>query len=437
MAAKEMKTTQKDLLDRVSKASESEFKRAEFAILLFYLGVDLIPRLGSVEVMGPQWLYLSLMNLIATIYIFTSFKGKLNRILQKISVNILSKVYLLVFILCGLSIFFAINPIESLVVYSRFIITIIAVLNISLLIYQRPKYIELLFQAISIIALFQCLPLLYSYVKLVDTTETSTLIHSLILNSGNKNILAASFVIKTPLIIYCVFKFYSIRRFIINITSLTLLAMVIILLNARAAYIGFFAQIIMFLIFLYLNKKQSTIKQTIRQSLNVLLPVLFGIIFSQILLILPNSESDYTTLDKRLATINQSGSTARLYLWNNAINLIKENPITGCGYGNYKIESKKYQFDYLNDFDYSKHAHNDFLQITAEAGVLTGLLFLSVFLIAFTNTLKTWGSDLPSEMKVLSIISLMAIAGFQGITAEAGVLTGLLFLSVFLIAFTN
>ena len=412
MAAKEMKTTQKDPLDRVSKASESEFKRAEFAILLFYLGVDLIPRLGSVEVMGPQWLYLSLMNLIATIYIFTSFKGKLNRILQKISVNILSKVYLLVFILCGLSIFFAINPIESLVVYSRFIITIIAVLNISLLIYQRPKYIELLFQAISIIALFQCLPLLYSYVKLVDTTETSTLIHSLILNSGNKNILAASFVIKTPLIIYCVFKFYSIRRFIINITSLTLLAMVIILLNARAAYIGFFAQIIMFLIFLYLNKKQSTIKQTIRQSLNVLLPVLFGIIFSQILLILPNSESDYTTLDKRLATINQSGSTARLYLWNNAINLIKENPITGCGYGNYKIESKKYQFDYLNDFDYSKHAHNDFLQITAEAGVLTGLLFLSVFLIAFTNTLKTWGSDLPSEMKVLSIISLMAIAGY-------------------------
>ena len=315
-----------------SIASKSEFNRTELAILLLYLAVDLIPKLGSVEVMGPQWLYLSLVNLLATIYIFTSFKDKLNRILQKISVNILSKVYLSVFVLCGFSIFFAINPVESLVVYSRFMITIIAFLNISLLLYQRPKYIEFLFQAISIIALFQCIPLLYSYVKLVDTTQTDQLILSLISNSGNKNILAASFVIKTPLIIYCVFKFYSIRRFIINITSLTLVVIMILLLNARAAYIGFFVQIIMYLIFLYLSKKQSTIKQTRRQLLNVLLPVVFGIVFSQILLSLPNSSSAYTTLDKRLSTINQSGSRARIYLWSNPINLIKENPITVCGY---------------------------------------------------------------------------------------------------------
>jgi O-antigen ligase/Flp pilus assembly protein TadD len=412
MAAKEKKTAQKVPLDMGSNASNSEFKRIELAILLLYLGVDLIPKLGSVEVMGPQWLYLSLMNLISTIYIFTSFQDKLNSILQKLSINILSIIYLSVFVLCGLSIFFAINPVESLVVYTRFIITIIAFLNFSLLLYQRPKYIEFLFQAISIIALFQCIPLLYSYIKLVDTTQTDTLILSLISNSGNKNILAASFVIKTPLIVYCVFKFYSLRRFIVNITSLTLVVIMIMLLNARAAYLGFFAQMIMYVTFLFLNKKQSTIKQTTRQSLNVLLPVIIGIIFSQILLSLPNSNSAYTTLDKRLTTINQSGSSARLYLWSNAINLIKENPITGCGYGNYKIDSKKYQYDFFNDFDYSKHAHNDFLQITAEAGLLTGVLFLSIFLLAFTYTLKTWGSALPSEMKILSVISLMALVGY-------------------------
>lgn len=425
MAAKEKKNTQKVPVDMSYNASNSEFKRPELAILLLYLGVDLIPKLGSVEVMGPQWLYLSIINLISTIYIFTIFQEKLNRILQKLTVNILSKVYLSVFVLCGLSIFFAINPVESLVVYSRFIITIIAFLNFCLLIYQRPKHIEFLFQAISIIALFQSIPLLYSYVKLVDTTQTDRLILSLISNSGNKNILAASFVIKTPLIIYCVFKFYSLRRFIVNIASLTVVVTMIMLLNARAAYLGFFAQMIMFLIFLFLNKKQSTIKQTKRQLLSVFLPAIFGIIFSQILISLPNSNSTYTTLDKRLSTINQIGSrdtriatinqtssNTRLYLWSNALNLIKENPITGCGYGNYKIESKKYQYDYFDDFIYSKHAHNDFLQITAEAGILTGLLFISIFIIAFTYTRKTWRSALPSEMKILSVISLMALAGY-------------------------
>ena len=113
-----------------------------------------------------------------------------------------------------------------------------------------------------------------------------------------------------------------------------------------------------------------------------------------------------------MSEINESSSSARLYLWSNAINLIKERPITGYGYGNYKIESKKYQFDYFNDFIYAKHAHNDFLQITAEAGILTGLLFISIFLAAFIYTLKTWRSDLSAEIKILSIISLMSLAGY-------------------------
>ncbi|SDN00933.1 O-antigen ligase [Daejeonella rubra] len=415
MAKKEKGNTLKVAIDQSSKASESGIKKTDLAILLLYLGVDLIPKLGSIEVMGPQWLYLSILNLISTIYIFTRFKGTLNGILQKLSKNILSLIYLSVFVLCGLSIFFALNPIESLVVYSRLIVTVIAFLNISILIYQRPKHIEFLFQAVSIIAIFQCIPLLYTYLKLVNVSSTDALILSLKANSGNKNVMAASFIIKTPIIIYCVFKYYSLGRYIINLISLSLVVIMIFVLNARAAYLAFFLQIIIYLIFLFINNKQNGIKQTIRQSLNILLPVLFGLIVSQILLIIPNSNSGYTTLDKRLATIaeeSNSSSSARLYFWNNAMELIKEKPLTGIGYGNYKIESIKFQNGYFNDFDYAKHAHNDFLQITAEAGILTGFLFISIFLIAFIYTLKTWRSDLTSEMKMLNVISLMSLAGY-------------------------
>jgi len=399
----------------IATDSEAKVNKIDLAVLLLYLAVDLIPKLGSIEVMGPQWLYLSVLNLLSSLYLFTRYKVALTPILEKFSNNLLFLVYMSVFILCGLSIFFARNPIESLVVYSRFIITIIAFLNIGLLLYHKPKYLEFLFQAICIIALLQSIPLLYTYLKLVDITFTDSLILSLIANSGNKNIMAASFVIKTPFIIYSIIKYYSLGRYVINTISLLLVATLIFLLNARAAYLGFFLQILLFLIYFLIYQKQSTVKQTVRPLLIILLPILFGLIFSQVLISIPDSNSSYTTIDKRIATIvgeNDASSSSRLYLWSNAINLIKERPITGFGYGNYKIESKKYQFDYFNDFIYSKHAHNDFLQLTAEAGILTGLLFFSIFLIALIFTLKVLQSELSSEIKLLSVISLISLAGY-------------------------
>lgn len=393
-------------------------KKSDLLLVLLYLVVDLIPQFGSIEVMGPQWLYLAVLNLISTIFIFISFKDTINIVLEKFSNNALSLVFLTVFILCGLSILFALNPIESLVVYVRFIITLIAFLNIGILLYQRPKSIEYLFQAVSIIALFQCLPLLYSYLQNIEIANTDTLVANLKANAGNKNVLAASFVIKAPIIIYCVFKYFSLWRYIVNITSLVLVVLMIFILNARAAYLGFFVQIALYLIFLFKYKQQTGLKQAIRHLSTILIPVIFGLVLSQILLTIPNNTHTgltYTTLDKRLATLsdhNESSSSARLFFWGNALKQIKETPITGCGYGNWKIESIKYEYGFYNDFNYSKHVHNDFLQITAESGIITGLLYISIFLIALIYTVKSWNSDVNSDIKILSVISLMSLAGY-------------------------
>jgi O-antigen ligase len=91
---------------------------------------------------------------------------------------------------------------------------------------------------------------------------------------------------------------------------------------------------------------------------------------------------------------------------------IKENPLTGCGYGNWKIESVKYEYGFYNDFNYSKHVHNDFLQIAAEAGIPAGILFLSIFLFALIFTVRVLLSEANQEIKLLSVISFMALAGY-------------------------
>lgn len=392
--------------------------KPDLVFIFLYLLAEFVPQFKSIEVMGPQWLYLSVLNLIVIVYIISKFNTNFEKIFEKISQNLLSKVFVGIFVLCGISIIFALNPIESLVVYSRLIVTLIAFLNLSLLIGRHPKSIEYIFQAVSIITIFQCIWLLSTFLQGTKTLTTDVVISNLTGNSGNKNVLAASLVIKSPLIIYCAFRFRKLGLIIINTLSLTLAVLMIFILNARAAYLGFFLQLIIFIVFLFKLREEYGLKFTIRNFIIIAIPIFIGLTISQVLLTKSptySSNQGYNTLNKRLATLsdhNESSTSARLFFWSNALKQIKETPITGCGYGNWKIQSVKYEYHFYNDFNYSKHAHNDFLELAAESGIFTGLLFLSIFVIALFYTFRLLQSDTSSDYKILSVISLMSIAGY-------------------------
>lgn len=415
MGIKARKELRRDNSKLPTSDQENYPGKFELLLVLLYLGVDLIPQLGSIEIMGPQWLYLSVLNLISIIYIFLRHNSTLSKLYNLLSKNIITLLFIAVFALCGISILFALNPIESLVVYSRFVITLLSFLIICTLIYFYPKNINIIFQVVSIISLFQSTYLIYFYFKNFSAIS----IDAFSLNAGNKNVLAASFVLKAPIIIYCILKYFSWWRYILNITSLLFVAGIIFFLNARAAYLGLFIQILLCCVYLISYHKIYSAKKNLTYFLSFLIPILIGLSISQYLLVIglknSNSEGSYGTIDKRLATLSdhsQSSSSARLFFWNNALKQIKENPLTGCGYGNWKIESVKYEYGFYNDFNYSKHVHNDFLQITAEAGIPAGILFLSIFLFALIYTIKVVRSDESQEIKLLSIISLMSLAGY-------------------------
>lgn len=390
----------------------------ELILILSYLAVEYIPQMGSIEIMGPQWLYLSVLNLISIIFIAVKHKSTFNKLQDLLTKNMLTLVFLAMFIWCGFSIFFALNPTESIVVYSRLTTVLISFVCIATLIYFYPKNLAKIFQVISIICLIQCLYLIKYYLQNVDTIPLDELILKLGTSAGNKNVLAASLVVKTPIVIYCVFQYFNWWRYILNIVSLTLITLAIILLNARAAYLGFFIQITLFTLFVLINNKHYGIKKSVKYFSAILIPIIIGISISQVLISQKTKNTQigtYGTIGTRLATLSdhsESSSSARLFFWNNALKQIKETPIIGCGFGNWKIESVKYEYGFYNDFNYSKHVHNDFLQVAAESGILAGLLFLSIFLIALIYTVKIFTSEASSELKLLSAISLMALAGY-------------------------
>ena len=416
MTRQERRNSEKAQRGNSTPLAEKSDNKIGLILVILYLIIDFIPQTGAIDPMGPQWLYLAVVNLIAISYILFSLKSKALQLLNRFSKNSLVLSFLATFLLCGISMFFAINPIESLVVYARLIITIVAFFNICIILYDRPKSIEILFQIVTFLAIIQCVPLLLTFIKGLDSESVTTLILNIRGNSGNKNVMAASLVTKTPIIIYCVFSYFSLWRYIINLAALVLVVLLIFLLNARAAYLGLFIELGLFLIFLIVYKKQAGLKPVLKQLAAVFIPVLFALGISQaVIKANEKGSSTYTTIGKRLATLsdhNESSANARLFFWENALKQIKETPLIGVGYGNWKIASVKYEYDFYNDFNYSKHAHNDFLQITAEAGVLTGLLFIAIFVFAFFYTLKVWAADTPLFTKVLIVTAFMSLIGY-------------------------
>ena len=60
----------------------------------------------------------------------------------------------------------------------------------------------------------------------------------------------------------------------------------------------------------------------------------------------------------------------------------------GIGIGNWKIKSMKYDAKYATAYRVPFHAHNDFLQVAAESGVLASLFFILFLLYPFYVFIK-------------------------------------------------
>lgn len=351
-----------------------------YLFVILYLLLFFVPLFGAVDFAGPQWLYLSVLNILfLTCSLFSSdqlliIKSKiLYSFLFLSSLAFLSLLYSINISLWLHDFFRLINVLVALFLFSNIFMQYrISFYNVSIIVYLACL-LEAFFSLSPLIVEFY-----HSGSKIFSISNLN--IDALKGVTGNRNITTASIVVKLPFIFYAIFHSRSgITKLIFSI-FLVLPALVLFLISSRAALLSFI--FILFSYGLYTLSKAYRFKKLLF-SLNylfLLIPVMVSYLLS--INILPSTDRTALTKVSQIRVTNESSSN-RFELWSNALDYIYNHPIIGAGLGNWKVESAQYWGSLGENYLVPFHAHNDFLEYSTELGVIGGLAYLLIYLFSY------------------------------------------------------
>lgn len=122
-----------------------------------------------------------------------------------------------------------------------------------------------------------------------------------------------------------------------------------------------------------------------------------------------------------LYSLKPNSANGRFLMWKLTTRMIRDNPLFGAGFDRFKTEYDKYQADYFENegSEYEKlladnvmQAHNEFLQIWAELGLVGLIIFGGIIVFSLWGYKK---NDLPPPGLDLSALTFSAKASFVSI----------------------
>lgn len=279
------------------------------------------------------------------------------------------------------------------------------------------------FKIFLIVASIVSIYLLIQYYKLDPflhdiTTLTSTL--------GNQNYVANYLALVFPInfALFLILKnkkekiFYT-TVLIINYTG-------IIICHTRAIWAALFFSFL-FSVFLIFKFKIRNILKENKKWLILLFSIflIIAIIYS---VDNPLNRSPISATERAVSVFDaqeqDKSLNQRFLTWQSTLNMIKDKPFFGSGIGSFKLNYLYYQADllrqkpdYLKYYNKSAEAHNEYLQIWSEMGII-GLLFFLLFIYLFYHhSIKIIRELEKNEEKIILIglISGITITLFHSI----------------------
>jgi O-antigen ligase len=383
------------------------------AILIFtaYMLVDYVPAFASYSPGEPQWLYLNILNIVVTAYIFYD-----KTILEGFNIGSIFKnkvvmLYTIFVIISGISIMVAYHKQEGIITFCRYLIIMLSFFNLYILFRNKQHTYLYLASIMAILMFFECVQGLNQILKGYATRNYSKLILETTIGHGNKNILSSTVLLKLPFLFYCILMYDKLKRNI-AVFILFISLMLLFLLNTRALIIGSLTMTVVFMFFMNRKFKDQKIK-----FLNYTIALTFGIALSLSILIIKNGRTDLDSLSAldRLTSINLKDSSLknRLNFWKSSADYMSKKPILGSGLGNWKIESLDYEHQWKIANSNAIHMHNDVLEVAAETGIFNGLVFIAFLAFIGLINLRNIYRNEDEKKRLFSVILLASFIGYS------------------------
>ena len=390
-----------------NQISLQNFPLYESIILIFYLCVGFIQNFQAIDKVAPQWLYMTVLNFLSGIYIIRNLKTYDERISLYFK-SWITIFYALFIIWAGLSFFYAINPTEVIVNFTRQFSVFFMFFNMTIFLSTIKNKLKFFCLVLTLILTVELYFIFYQAIEMLNSSGG--------INSGNikgvtanRNIAAFSIALKIPFVLGWAIKSNKNTSKISGIIIVTLAITALSIIQSRASYIavGFIVLIFPVIPFFFFKKEKITNK--LKTLLFIVLPLLLSITINQIFFASKGANALSRAATISLST-NDGSVNQRLRYYKHVITHLKSNPVLGVGFGNWKFKSIDYDKKNMKGYTVPYHAHSDFIQLGAELGVLGFLLYSGLFLIAIIYSLKLLiKKDFENDDKLFIYLILMGL----------------------------
>jgi O-antigen ligase len=158
-----------------------------------------------------------------------------------------------------------------------------------------------------------------------------------------------------------------------------LMAVSLVLTNSRGGMVSLVAEVLFIIVVAGPGIGSGSRHHLMR---GILLRGAMALAFALILLVGAIAVGGPGVFNRLLGTVNTADpTTGRSHFWNVTLDVIKQHPLIGSGLGSFSVIYTRY--DSRNGLYRLEQAHNDYLQILADAGIIGGLLGLAFLIILF------------------------------------------------------
>ncbi len=384
-----------------------KFPFYESIILILYLCIGFIQNFQAIDKVAPQWLFMAVLNFFGAIFIVTN-KDLFDERISSYFKSWITILYALFILWAGLSFFYAINPTEVIVNFTRQFNVFFMYFNMLILLSplkNKMKFFSLVFTLILSIEVYF---IFYQATEMIN--NSGTIISGYLKGvTANRNIAAFSIALKIPFVLGWIIKSNTRITKILGLTVTTLAITALLIIQSRASYIAVGLIVVMFLIIplVFLKKEKTTDK--LKTLLFIVVPLLLSITINQAFFAPKGadalSRASTISLSTKDGSVNQ-----RLRYYRHVLTHLKLNPFFGVGFGNWKFKSIDYDKKNIAGYTVPYHAHSDFIQIGAELGIFGFLLYAGLFITAIFYSLKLLSyKDFENDDKLFIYLIFMSM----------------------------